>query len=140
MNIGDNNSQLLSEINMTPFIDVMLVLLIIFMVTAPMMTQGVDVSLPKANSQSLTTDEEPLILSIDKNSKIFIDDYEVSYGYLEEKISRILKKKPDRKVFLKADKSISYGLVVKVMSEVKNAGVENLGMITEPVSKNEKNK
>ncbi len=140
MNIGDNNSQLLSEINMTPFIDVMLVLLIIFMVTAPMMTQGVDVSLPKANSQSLTTDEEPLILSIDKSSKIFIDDYEVSYGYLKEKISRILKKKPDRKVFLKADKSISYGLVVKVMSEVKNAGVENLGMITEPVSKNEKNR
>ena len=135
-----NRRQALSEINVTPFVDVMLVLLIIFMVTAPMMTQGVDVSLPKANSESLTTDEEPLILSIDKSNRIYIDDYEVSFSYLKDKISRILKKKPGRKVFLKADETISYGLAIKVMSEVKNAGVENLGMITEPISENEKNK
>lgn len=132
---GGSNDQLLSDINVTPFVDVMLVLLIIFMVTAPMMTQGVDVALPEANSASLSTDDDPLVLSIDKENKIYIDDIAISFSYLKEKIRRILKAQPGRKVFLKADKNITYGMVARVMSEIKVAGVENLGMITEPLEK-----
>ena len=135
MNSGSSNDQLLSDINVTPFVDVMLVLLIIFMVTAPMMTQGVDVALPEANSASLSTDDNPLVLSIDKENKIYIDDIVISFSYLQEKIRRIMKAQPGRKVFLKADKNITYGMVAKVMSEIKVAGVENLGMITEPIEK-----
>ncbi len=133
MNSGSSNDSLLSDINVTPFVDVMLVLLIIFMVTAPMMTQGVDVALPEANSAALSTDDDPLILSIDKENKIYIDDIVISFSYLKEKVRRIMKAQPGRKVFLKADKDITYGMVAKVMSEIKVAGVENLGMITEPI-------
>ncbi|MCP4158978.1 MAG: protein TolR [Deltaproteobacteria bacterium] len=133
MNSGSSNDSLLSDINVTPFVDVMLVLLIIFMVTAPMMTQGVDVALPEANSSALSTDDDPLILSIDKENIIYIDDIVISFSYLKEKVRRIMKAQPGRKVFLKADKDITYGMVAKVMSEIKVAGVENLGMITEPI-------
>ncbi|MCP3922368.1 MAG: protein TolR [Desulfobacterales bacterium] len=133
MNSGSSNDSLLSDINVTPFVDVMLVLLIIFMVTAPMMTQGVDVALPEANSSALSTDDDPLILSIDKENIIYIDDIVISFSYLKEKVRRIMKAQPGRKVFLKADKDITYGMVAKVMSEIKASGVENLGMITEPI-------
>ena len=132
MTAGGNNGQLMSDINVTPLVDVMLVLLIIFMVTAPMMMQGVDVSLPEATAEPLESEKEHLIITVDTENKVFINDFQVSVDGLGEKLKKILEGRSDREVYLKADKDISYGTVVKVMAEVKGAGVEKLGMVTEP--------
>ena len=132
MTAGENSSSLMSDINVTPFVDVMLVLLIIFMVTAPMMMQGVDVSLPEATAEPLESEKEHLIITIDTKNQIFINDFQVTIDFLGEKLKKILEGRSDREVFLKADKDISYGTVVQVMAEVKGAGVEKLGMVTEP--------
>ena len=132
MTAGGNRSQLMSDINVTPFVDVMLVLLIIFMVTAPMMMQGVDVSLPEATAEPLESEKEHLIITIDTKNQVFINDFQVSVDGLGEKLRKILEGRSDREVFLKADKDISYGTVVQVMAEAKGAGVEKLGMVTEP--------
>ena len=141
MTSGSSNNSLMSEINVTPFVDVMLVLLIIFMVTAPMMTQGVDVALPEASSELLPADEEQIVVTIDKASNVYIGKYQVSIEFLKEKLNALLKSKAVKEVYLKADKDISYGIVVRVMSEIKGAGVEKLGMLTEPVVQElEKNK
>jgi biopolymer transport protein TolR len=129
---GQNSGQLMSDINVTPFVDVMLVLLVIFMVTAPMMMQGVDVSLPEATAEPLESEKEHLIITIDTQNQIFINDFQVTIDFLGEKLKKILEGRSDREVFLKADKDISYGTVVHVMAEIKNAGVEKLGMVTEP--------
>jgi len=141
MTSGSSNNSLMSEINVTPFVDVMLVLLIIFMVTAPMMTQGVDVALPEASSESLPADEEQIVVTIDKAGSVYISEYQVSIEFLKEKLNELLKNKAVKEVYLKADRDISYGIVVRVMSEIKGAGVEKLGMLTEPVvQESEKNK
>ena len=141
MTSGSSNNSLMSEINVTPFVDVMLVLLIIFMVTAPMMTQGVDVALPEASSESLPADEEQIVVTIDKAGNVYISEYPVSIEFLKEKLNELLKNKAVKEVYLKADRDISYGIVVRVMSEIKGAGVEKLGMLTEPVlQESEKNK
>ena len=132
MTAGGNSSQLMSDINVTPFVDVMLVLLIIFMVTAPMMMQGVDVSLPEATAEPLESEKEHLIITIDTQNQVFINDFQVTIDFLGEKLKKILEGRSDREVFLKADKDISYGTVVQVMAEIKAAGVEKLGMVTEP--------
>ncbi|MCD6271816.1 MAG: protein TolR [Deltaproteobacteria bacterium] len=132
--ISKGNNDLMSDINVTPFVDVMLVLLIIFMVTAPMMVQGVNVSLPEAAAKSLPAQAENLVITIDKNGGIYINDYQVEFNFLQEKLSKIMDGRKDREIFLKADKEISYGMVVRVMSEIKNAGVEKIGMVTEPAS------
>ena len=134
MTAGGNNSQLMSDINVTPFVDVMLVLLIIFMVTAPMMMQGVDVSLPEATADPLESEKEHLIITINTKNQVFINDFEVTVDGLGDKLKKILEGRSDREVFLKADKDISYGTVVQVMAEVKGAGVEKLGMVTEPAA------
>jgi biopolymer transport protein TolR len=136
MTLGGNNDRLMSDINVTPFVDVMLVLLIIFMVTAPMMIQGVDVSLPEATSAPMASDNEQLIVTIDKNNQVYINDLRVEAENLKEKLSQILKNITDQEVYLRADKTVSYGMVVYVMSEVKGAGIEKLGMITEPAKDN----
>jgi biopolymer transport protein TolR len=136
MTLGGNNDRLMSDINVTPFVDVMLVLLIIFMVTAPMMIQGVDVSLPEATSAPMASDNEQLIVTIDKNNQVYINDLRVGAENLKEKLSQILKNITDQEVYLRADKTVSYGMVVYVMSEVKGAGIEKLGMITEPAKDN----
>ena len=130
---GGSNSQFMSDINVTPFVDVMLVLLIIFMVTAPMMVQGVDVSLPEATAKPLESEKDHLVISINKENQVFINDFQVTVDFLQEKLEKILQGRTDREVYLKADRDISYGMVVRIMSEIKSAGVENLGMITEPV-------
>jgi len=130
----NSNDTLLSDINVTPFVDVMLVLLIIFMVTAPMMVQGVNVSLPETeNADNIATEEDQLIVSIDKDNKILINDFEVGIDLLKEKLEAIFKSRSTKNVFLKADKNIPYGTVVRVMSEIKGAGVEKLGMVTLPL-------
>jgi biopolymer transport protein TolR len=135
---GGGDSGLMSEINVTPFVDVMLVLLIIFMVTAPMMVQGVDVSLPEATSAPLQSDQEHLVITVDKNQQVFINELQVEMDFLQQKLGKILEGREDRQVFLKADRDIAYGIVVRVMAEVKAAGVQKLGMITMPLSPDEK--
>jgi biopolymer transport protein TolR len=127
------NGPFMSDINVTPLVDVMLVLLIIFMVTAPMMMQGVNVSLPKTTSKPLPTEKEHLIITVDRSQQVYINDYKVALEALQAKLKKIYEGRPDDKVYLRADKGVPYGIVVRVMSEVKNAGVEKLGMVTEPL-------
>ncbi|MCP4694313.1 MAG: protein TolR [Desulfobacterales bacterium] len=134
MTSGGNSDRLMSEINVTPFVDVMLVLLIIFMVTAPMMIEGVNVSLPEATSNPLESREKPLTITIDDNQKIFIIEAEVTLASLREKLHFILENRPNRNVYLKAGKDIPYGVVIRVMSEIKAAGARKLGMVTKPLS------
>jgi biopolymer transport protein TolR len=119
----------LSEINVTPFVDVMLVLLVIFMVTAPLLQQGVDVNLPQAKGKDLPP-EERITLVIKKDGIISMNDNPVSMTEMRKKLQAIGKLNPN--VFLKADKDVPYGFVVEVMGEIKEAGIEKLGMITEP--------
>lgn len=132
MALETNTDRLMSDINVTPFVDVMLVLLIIFMVTAPMMVQGVDVALPEATSKPLVAQKDNLVVTINKEQRIYINDFEVEPDYLKEKLSKILENRSDRDVYFKADKDVPYGSVVNVMAEIKAAGVEKLGMITVP--------
>jgi biopolymer transport protein TolR len=124
----------LSEINVTPFVDVMLVLLIIFMVTAPMMQQGVDVDLPETTTQPLRMKDEPLILSVQKSGKYFLGRTEVSLDDLEEKLEAIFEGRDSKEIFLRADTEASYGFVVKALAAAREAGATKLGMVTEPES------
>lgn len=132
MQFGSGNGPFMSEINVTPFVDVMLVLLIIFMVTAPMMVQGVDVDLPKATSTALKGSEERLVISIDDELNVFINEQVVSVEFMTQKLAAILENFDEKNVYLKADKRVPYGIVVNVMSKIKKAGVDSLGMITLP--------
>ena len=127
-----NSSDMMSEINVTPLVDVMLVLLIIFMVAAPMMVQGVDVDLPEATTDPLPSDKEYLLVTINERHEIYINDVQIGLDFLRDKLSKILENRKEREVYLRADKNISYGMVVRVMAELKGAGVETLGMVTEP--------
>ncbi len=138
MTLEGNSGHLMSDINVTPFVDVMLVLLVIFMVTAPMMMQGVDVALPETTSQPLIAEKEHLIITINNKNQIFINNYQVAFDFLQEKLKKILESQEDRGVYLRADKEIPYGFVVQVMSEIKEAGVEKLGMVTEPIHQKKK--
>lgn len=122
----------MSEINVTPFVDVMLVLLIIFMVTAPMLSMGIDVNLPKVKSKSVDVTEEKLVLTITEAREIFLNKNKMQLGELNFKLEAIFSNRIDREVFLRADRSVPYGFVVQVMSEVRKAGVDKLGLITEP--------
>jgi biopolymer transport protein TolR len=127
---GDRGT--MSQINVTPLVDVMLVLLVIFMVTAPMMQQGVQVNLPKADAKGLPAPEEAIIVSINKGGTAFINSTPVKQGELRGKLVELFAKRTKKEVFLKADKDVPYGDVVTAMADVKGAGVERLGMITEP--------
>ena len=123
----ERRRQALSEINVTPFVDVMLVLLIIFMVTAPLMQQGIDVDLPQAKGKELSPTER-IIITVKKSGKIYVNKSSVTLKSLKTKLS----KKTNKEVFLKADKDVPYGLVVTVMGELRSIGIEKLGMVTEP--------
>jgi len=134
MDLGNRDSGdrgTMSQINVTPLVDVMLVLLVIFMVTAPMMQQGVQVNLPKAETKSLAPKEDTLVVSIEKSGRTFINTSEISGDQLKEKLNSMLAGREKREVFLKADSSVPYGEVVRVMAQIKGAGVERLGMVTE---------
>jgi len=121
----------LGEINVTPFVDVMLVLLIIFMVTAPLMTQGVEVDLPVTKTvKNLPQDSEHLVLSIKADGTLFLDEYQVSQDELEEHLKRLVAKQK-KQLFLRADKAVTYGTVVQVMGEIKAAGIDRLGIVAE---------
>ncbi len=131
-NHRNNGAKLVSEINVTPLVDVVLVLLIIFMVTAPMLQMGIDINLPRAKAKSVDVSEEKLILSINKQQDIFINNSKISLSELAPKLENIFKNRIEREVFMRADKDVPYGVVVQVMAEVRKAGVDKLGMITEP--------
>ena len=123
-----------SEINVTPFVDVMMVLLIIFMVTAPMMDSGLDVDLPQSKQvDNLPTDAEHLVLTVREDGTLFLDTYQVQLEELEERLSMLVKDK-GRSLFLQADKSVPYGIVVDVMGRIKSAGIEKLGVIALPTT------
>lgn len=132
---GNSRKGLVSEINVTPLVDVMLVLLIIFMITAPMMTQGLNVDLPETTAKSLRQKEEPLIVSVSKDGNIYLDKVEVSQPLLLQQLQALGKEKKKNPIFLKADKNVSYGAVVSIMSTIKTAGFDKLGMITKPEEK-----
>ena len=125
------DSKLVAEINVTTLVDVVLVLLIIFMVTAPMLSMGIDVNLPRVKSKTIDVNEEKLVLSINKDGEIFINRTKIPKNELKVKLENIFTARIDKEIFLRADKSVAYGFVVEVMSEIRKAGVDKLGMVTE---------
>jgi biopolymer transport protein TolR len=131
---GDSGSsrRAMTDINVTPLVDVMLVLLIIFMVTAPLIQSGVKVDLPRAQAQQMEHAEEKLVLKITHDRRIYLGDSEVRGSELEQKLASNARVQRDKEIYLQADRSLPYGLVVQVMATARRAGVENLGMITEP--------
>jgi biopolymer transport protein TolR len=127
-----NNRAAMADINVTPLVDVMLVLLVIFMVTAPMMQQGVQVNLPKADTKAMTQAEETVIVTVDGKGRIFINKDEVPAGDLRSRLSEMFANREKKEIFLKADAGVPYGEVVRTMADIKGAGIERLGMVTEP--------
>ena len=125
---------MVAEINVTPLVDVMLVLLIIFMVTAPMMTQGVDVKLPESSATAIPTEAERLVVTITQDRKIYLNENVVDPGDLGPKLIAITQNRQDHKgVFLRADEKLPYGYVMEVMGTIRQAGIDQIGMVTDPV-------
>jgi len=131
----NDNRGIMAEINVTPLVDVMLVLLVIFMVTAPMMQQGVQVNLPKADTKAMSPQEEAVVVSVDKSGKVFIDKDEIPASDLRNRLTTMFASREKKEVFLKADAGVPYGEVVRAMADIKGAGIERLGMVTEPAVK-----
>ena len=121
----------LAEINIIPLVDVVLVLLIIFMVTAPMLYRGMDITLPTSSSNTIKP-EERIVLTIERDQKVYVDKDMVPLGLLESKLRSVKQRNVEVSVYLRADRDVAYGTVVQVMDEVKRAGIEKLGMVTDP--------
>lgn len=141
-NLNNNNSRnnrarsnLVSEINVTPLVDVMLVLLIIFMVCSPMLVAGVQVDLPKTKASSLAGQDEPVAVSIDKFGNIYISETKIKTSELGDKLNAVLKEKKDTRIFVRGDKKIDYGRVMEVFAELKTAGFKNVALVTEVLDK-----
>ena len=132
MSTGGDDSGMMSEINVTPFVDVMLVLLIIFMVTAPMMTMGLEVELPRADAPALEANDEQMVLSVSADGEYYINDRNFKLEELGPKLAAIAKANPDQEVFLKADGQVPYEKVAQLMALCTNAGIPRMGMITQP--------
>jgi biopolymer transport protein TolR len=134
MNVGGGRETgTLADINVTPLVDVMLVLLIVFMVTAPMLQTGVDVNLPDAKAQTIPDDSGKLIVTVTKQKKVYIGKMEIPFAEVEDKLRANAKLQADREAYLHADKDLSYGDVVKVMAAIKLAGGDKMGLITDPL-------
>jgi biopolymer transport protein TolR len=130
---GNGTRGLVADINVTPLVDVMLVLLIIFMITAPMMTQGLDVDLPETTANSLRQKEDPQVVSVDKDGKIMLGKIEYTQPVLREQLAKLFAEKgKEELILLKADKNITYGEVASIMADIKAAGFTKLGMVTKP--------
>ena len=128
----------ISQINVTPLVDVMLVLLVIFMVTAPIIQQGVQVNLPQAKSGPIAGKEEQLVVSVNKNGNIFLNDTQLSAADLGQKLRAIRKLDPDKEVILRADQDVRYGIVMRAVAEIKEAGIQKVGMVTRPTQQEER--
>jgi len=121
-----------SEINVTPLVDVMLVLLIIFMVSAPMMTTGIDVDLPKTHAPRMEVEKEKLLLTITKDQKVYLGETEVPYDKLEQALTTNTRLQQERELYLQADETVPYGFVAKIMALVRKGGIEKMGLVTDP--------
>ena len=125
------NYQPMSEINVTPFVDVMLVLLIIFMVTAPLLTVGVPIDLPRTQAQQLEGGKEPLTISVTRNGKLFLQETEILLDEIVPKLVAITKRGYDQRIFVRGDRAISYGMVMKVMGTIAAAGFTRIALVTD---------
>ena len=128
---GQRNNEALSQINVTPLVDVMLVLLVIFMVTAPILQQGVEVNLPQVRAGALTGDEVQLVVTVTSAGAVYLNDAAMTPPDLLTKLQAVLREAPDRAVYLRADAAVPYGEVMRVIASLREAGVQRLGMITE---------
>jgi biopolymer transport protein TolR len=129
---GGRGRRAISDINVTPFVDVMLVLLIIFMVTAPLMQQGIPIELPKTRSEGLKSNDEPLVVTVKRDGTIVVLSEEVAVADLEKKLQAIFTSRGDREVFLRADAKVDYGAVARTLAILRQAGASHIGMVTEP--------
>jgi biopolymer transport protein TolR len=129
---SDRNTAEISQINVTPLVDVMLVLLVIFMVAAPIIQQGVQVNLPQAQAGAIASDEEPLVVSITQNGRIHLNDNPITLSELGKKLRAVRQINKDKEVYLRADQNVRYGVVMKTIEEIKEAGIVKLGMVTRP--------
>lgn len=129
------NKKKISEINVTPLVDVTLVLLIIFMITAPMLNHGISVNLPVAGGGKLTENEKPTILYINDKKQVFINEVKVETNSLKTRLEFIFKNKSNKEIFIKADKNLQYGYVAKIINETKEAGIKKIGLVTIPSDK-----
>lgn len=134
---SQQNSATISQINVTPLVDVMLVLLVIFMVTAPIIQQGVQVNLPQAKAGAIPGKEEQLVVAITRNGRIYLNDNPMTLAELGQKLRAIRKLQRDKEVYLRADQDVRYGIVMRTIAEIKQAGIEKLGMVTRPPSQEE---
>lgn len=133
MSSGSNNSRgALSEINVTPLVDVMLVLLIMFMVTAPLMQQGIDVDLPKTAASGVEPSEDPFVLVIAANKQLTAGKQNIAAAELQTKLKAIFEKRKNKQIYIQADKKVEYGFVAEVMADIRAAGIYNIGLITLP--------
>lgn len=129
---GSKSRMVMSEINVTPLVDVMLVLLIIFMVTTPMMQQGIDIDLPETASSGVATSEEPFVLVVRKNRRIYVGDKEIPASELGPRLKAIFDTRKNKQIYLQADKNVDYGFVAETMAEIRAAGIFNIGLVTLP--------
>jgi len=127
--VGQRGS-LVSQINVTPLVDVMLVLLIIFMVTAPIIQQGVEVNVPKVRAAPLPGEEQQFIVSITREQQIYLNDTRLDADELTQKLTAISAERPDRQIYVRADEDVPYGEVIRTMAAIKAAGIQNVGMVT----------
>jgi biopolymer transport protein TolR len=130
MDTGQGRGQMVSQINVTPLVDVMLVLLVIFMVTAPIIQQGVEVNVPKVRAAALPGEEQQFVVSITREQQIYLNDTRLSADELTQKLTAISVERPDRQIFIRADEDVPYGEVIRTMAAIKAAGIQNVGMIT----------
>ena len=130
--LNRSRNEPMSEINVTPFVDVMLVLLIIFMVTAPLLTVGVQVDLPESAADSLPDDQEPLTISINSKGEIYIQEHKVSYQKIVPKLLAIAKNRTDTRIYVRGDKTINYGRVLEIMGMLSGSGFTKVALISEP--------
>ncbi len=121
-----------SDINITPLVDVMLVLLVIFMVTTPLMENGIPIKLPKASAKALPQDVKPTTITISKDAKVYFEKEEVSLDALYPKLVNYYKDKPNKEIFVRADDAVAYGIVARAMASAKSAGIDKIGLVTEP--------
>ncbi len=125
---------MLSEINVTPFVDVMLVLLIVFMISAPLMQQGIQVDLPKTKSPALSEQEKPYVIAVTKGGDVRVGGNTIAAARVTEHLRGVFEKRQKKEIFIQADKSLSYGIVAAVMAQAQAAGISRIGLVTEPKS------